>query len=68
MERHKARLVDCGNEQVFGVDYALTFAAVMDMTPVKVILALAATWGVPAKHGDVPNAYVKQRRNIISRF
>uniref|UniRef100_A0AAV1VI54 Integrase catalytic domain-containing protein n=2 Tax=Peronospora matthiolae TaxID=2874970 RepID=A0AAV1VI54_9STRA len=26
---------------------------------VKLILALAATWGMPAKHGDIPNAYVK---------
>ena len=22
-------------------------------------MALAAIWGVPAKHGDIPNAYVK---------
>lgn len=29
------------------------------MSTVKVILALAATWKVPAKHGDIPNAYVK---------
>ena len=43
LERHKARLVACGNEPVFGVDYALTFASVMDMRTVKVILALAAT-------------------------
>uniref|UniRef100_A0AAV1TEW2 Integrase catalytic domain-containing protein n=1 Tax=Peronospora matthiolae TaxID=2874970 RepID=A0AAV1TEW2_9STRA len=58
-ERLKARLVACGNEQVFGVDYGLTFAAVMDMSTVKIILALAVTWGVVAKHGDIPNAYVK---------
>ena len=31
----------------------------MDLSTVKVILALAAIWGVPAKHGDIPNAYVK---------
>ena len=49
----------CGNEQVFGVDYVLTFAAVMDMSTVKIILALAATWGVVAKHGDVLNTCVK---------
>uniref|UniRef100_A0AAV1V1E2 Reverse transcriptase Ty1/copia-type domain-containing protein n=1 Tax=Peronospora matthiolae TaxID=2874970 RepID=A0AAV1V1E2_9STRA len=59
VERLKARLVACGNEQVFGVDYVLTFAAVMDMSTVKIILALAVTWGVVAKHGDIPNAYVK---------
>ena len=28
----------------------------------KVILGLAATWGVPAKHGDIPNAYVKANK------
>ena len=55
----KALLVACGNEQVFKVDYQLTFADVIDMSTVKVILALAAIWGVPAKHGDIPNAYVK---------
>ena len=31
----------------------------MDMSTVKVILALTATWGVPENHGNIPNAYVK---------
>uniref|UniRef100_A0AAV1VFP5 Reverse transcriptase Ty1/copia-type domain-containing protein n=1 Tax=Peronospora matthiolae TaxID=2874970 RepID=A0AAV1VFP5_9STRA len=34
----------------------------MDMTTMKIILALAATWGVPAKHEDVPNTYVKEEK------
>ncbi|GMF15396.1 unnamed protein product [Phytophthora fragariaefolia] len=59
VERYKARLVACGNEQVLGVNYTLTFAAVLEMTSGKVIVALARIWGVPARHGDVPNAYVK---------
>nr|CCA22025.1 pol polyprotein putative [Albugo laibachii Nc14] len=58
-ERFKARLVACENEQKFGVDFLLTFAAVMDMSTVKVVLALAVIWGVPAQHGDVPNAYAQ---------
>uniref|UniRef100_A0AAV1VBX8 Integrase catalytic domain-containing protein n=1 Tax=Peronospora matthiolae TaxID=2874970 RepID=A0AAV1VBX8_9STRA len=62
LERYKARLVACGNEQVFGIDYQLTFAAVMDMSTVKVIIALAATRNVPAKHGDIPNAYVRANK------
>lgn len=62
LERFKARLVACGNEQVYGRDYNLTFAAVMDMSSVKLILALARKWGVPAKHGDIPNAYVKAEK------
>ena len=59
LERLKARLVVCRNEQMLGVDYSLTFAAVMDLFTVKVVLAIAVTWGVPAKNGDIPNAYVK---------
>lgn len=43
---------------MLGGNYNLTFAAVMELSTVKVILALAATWEVPAKHGDIPNAYV----------
>ena len=52
----------CGNEQVFGVDYTLTFAAVMDLAMVKMILVLSRRWNVPARHGDVPNAYVKAEK------
>ena len=52
-------MVACGNEQSFGNDYTRTFTAVMDITTGKVILALSQIWGVPARHGDVPNAYVK---------
>ena len=59
LERLKARLVACANEHVFGVDYQLTFASVMEMSTVKVIPALAAIWGVTEKRGDIPNAYVK---------
>lgn len=59
LERLKAQLVVCGNKQIFGIDYHLTFTAVMDMSTLEVILALAATWGVPAKPGDIPNDYVK---------
>uniref|UniRef100_A0AAV1UYA7 Reverse transcriptase Ty1/copia-type domain-containing protein n=1 Tax=Peronospora matthiolae TaxID=2874970 RepID=A0AAV1UYA7_9STRA len=59
IERCKARMVACGNEQSFGKDYTLTFAAVMDMKTGKVILVLAQIWGVPTRHIDVPNAYVK---------
>ncbi|KAG6616520.1 Integrase catalytic core protein [Phytophthora cinnamomi] len=62
IERLKARLVACGNEQEFGVNYSVTFAAVIEMSSVKLILALARKWRVPAKHGDVPNAYVEARK------
>ena len=59
IERYKPRLVVWGNELVFGFDYNLTLAAVMDLLTVKLILVLSRRWDVPARHGDVPNAYVK---------
>ena len=31
----------------------------MELGTVKVILVLSRRWNVPARHGDVPNAYVK---------
>ncbi|CAI5705523.1 unnamed protein product [Peronospora effusa] len=37
----------------------------MDMFTVKVILALAATWGVPAQHGDIPKVALKMRKISI---
>ena len=52
----------CRNEQVFGADYKLTFAAVINLVTVKPILVLSRRWDVPARHGDVPNAYVKAEK------
>ncbi|OWZ17991.1 Copia protein [Phytophthora megakarya] len=63
-ERLKARLAACGNEQEFGVNYSITFSAVMNMGSVKLILCLAKKWRVPAKHGDVSNAYVKADKEV----
>ncbi|KAE9223164.1 hypothetical protein PF005_g6413 [Phytophthora fragariae] len=57
IERLKARLVACGDEQEFGVDYSVTVSAVIEMSRVKLIFVLARKWLVPAKHGDVPNTY-----------
>ena len=50
-----------GDEQVFGVNYTLTFAAVMDLKTV-LILILSRRWNVPARHGDVPNEYDKAEK------
>ena len=41
IESFKARMVACRNKQVLGVDNILTFAAVMELNTVKVILVLA---------------------------
>nr|CCA19525.1 GK15001 putative [Albugo laibachii Nc14] len=59
IERYKARLVACGNEEVLGVNFLLTFTAVLDMTSAKAIFSIAWIWRVPARHFDVPSAYVR---------
>ncbi|KAE8889350.1 hypothetical protein PF007_g14784 [Phytophthora fragariae] len=59
VERYKDRLVVCGNEQEYGIDYIVTFSAVLDLTTGKLISVMAHVWEVPARHGDVPSAYVK---------
>lgn len=61
-ERYKAWLVVCGNEELFGVDYNLTFAAVMDLATVKLIVILSRRCNVSARHGDVRSAYVKTEK------
>ncbi|GMF48730.1 unnamed protein product [Phytophthora fragariaefolia] len=62
IENFKARPVPCGNEQLYGTDYNLTLAAVMELSTVKVILVFARRWRVPAWHGNIPNAYVKAKK------
>uniref|UniRef100_A0AAV1T6R3 Reverse transcriptase Ty1/copia-type domain-containing protein n=1 Tax=Peronospora matthiolae TaxID=2874970 RepID=A0AAV1T6R3_9STRA len=34
----------------------------MDLVTVKLILVLSKRWNVPARHGDIPNAYVKAEK------
>lgn len=45
-----------------GVDYTFTSSTVMDMMSAIVVLALARVWRVTARHGDVPNAYLKAEK------
>ncbi|KAE9246385.1 hypothetical protein PF004_g4823 [Phytophthora fragariae] len=62
IERYKARSVARGDEQECGVDYTYTFSAVLDMESGKIILVVSRIWKVPARHGDVPSAYVKAKK------
>ena len=41
-----------------GPHYDETFAPVLNLGNARMILSLAVIWKVPARHGDVPNAYV----------
>ncbi|GMG15399.1 unnamed protein product [Phytophthora fragariaefolia] len=59
IERYKARLVARGDQQEYGVNYTYTFSAVLDLAWSRLILVIARKWGVPARHGNVPSAFVK---------
>lgn len=54
VEQLIAQLVAYRNKKGFKADFFFTFAAVMEMSTVMVVLALAATCGVGAKHEDIP--------------
>ncbi|KAG2777980.1 hypothetical protein PC129_g14265 [Phytophthora cactorum] len=59
LERFKARIVACGNEQEYGVNDTDTFSAALDDLSARLLLALLKKHHVPARHGDISNADVK---------
>ncbi|GMF38959.1 unnamed protein product [Phytophthora fragariaefolia] len=50
--------VTCGSKQQYGVDYTDTFSAALEMLSCRILIALSRRLRGPARHGDVPNAYV----------
>ena len=58
VERHKARLVIRGFEQVKDKDYKHTFSPVAKLTTVRVFIALATAKGWPLHQLDINNAFL----------
>ena len=55
---HKARLVAKGFSQILGIDFFKTFAPVMCLDTLQLLLAIAATYGLVAHIVDVVGAYL----------
>ena len=65
----KTRLTAMGNEQRAGVDYGETFSSAMSLTSLRVLVCLAAHFGLRIGHIDVSTAYLNAQldREIYMR-
>ena len=58
-EKFKARCVAKGFLQRLGYDFFSTFSPMATLTTVRAIIAIAVHKGLPIKHADVPQAFIK---------
>ena len=58
VEKFKARLVVKGYNQIYGIDFKDTFSHVTTYTTVRVLLAIAAQFGMKVKQLDVKTAFL----------
>ena len=56
--RYKARLVAKGFTQQYGVDYLETYAPVVKLASLRILLAIAAFYGYEIHQGDIKTAYL----------
>lgn len=58
ISRQKARLVARGDRQIYGVDYDETYAPVIKLVSLRIMLTIAAFRDLDLKHWDVVAAFV----------
>lgn len=59
--RYKARLVDKGYKQKFGVDYTENFAPSVRAPTLRILLSFAAQNGAAVHQCDIKNAYLNSQ-------
>jgi hypothetical protein len=65
IQKHKARLVAKGFEQIYGIDYGDTFAPVMRLDTLRLLLALATKLGLEIHVVDIVGAYLNGKLEEI---
>ena len=63
-EKYKARIVVRGFSQIVGLDFNETFAPVVRIESIRIILALAATNDLHILHVDCKNAFLHSKRDV----
>ena len=58
LDRYKSRLVGKGYSQIEGVDYTETYAPVIRMSSIRLMLSMALTWKCRVTQMDVVTAYL----------
>ena len=58
VERYKARLVEQGFTQTYGIDYEETFAPVAKLNSIRVLISLAVNLDWPLLQLDIKNAFL----------
>lgn len=68
VKRFKARWVGCGYAQKEGVDYELTYASTLRATSFRLLMAVAAQFGLELRHIDVTKAFTQAELRDVDLY
>ena len=68
VKRFKARWVGCGYAQQEGIDYDLTYASTLRATSFRILMAVAAYFGLVLRHIDVTKAFTQARLDDVELY
>ena len=68
VKRFKARWVGCGFAQREGIDYDLTYASTLRATSFRILIAIAAQYGLDLFHIDVTKAFTQAELDDVELF